>query len=159
MFWRSSCFLSISFCSEKFLLNSAYSSHEEWQPTCRFSQLKHGIYSTLLILRTRFHNVACYMFRLSAADIRKQTCFFGYPSVNRLEQNFPCIFVTFWPRTIAQRFFATPAYRLLFLKASFYFAFVSFQLYSSHGLKNRCPPISVTNCWLSCHALSHHFGA
>ena len=159
MFWRSSCFLSISFCSEKFLLNSAYSSHEEWQPTCRFSQLKHGIYSTLLILRTRFHNVACYMFRLSAVAIRKQPCFFGYPSVNRLEQNFPCIFVTFWPRTISQRFFATPAYRLLFLKASFYFAFVSFHFYSSHGLKKRCPPISATNFCDSCHALSHNFGA
>ena len=159
MFWRSSCFLFISFCSEKFLLNSAYSSHDEWQPTCRFSQLRHGIFSTLLILRTRFHNVACYMFRLSAADIRKQTCFFGYPSVNRLEQNFPCIFVTFWPRTISQRFFATPAYRMLFLKASFYFAFVSFQLYSSHGLKKRCPPISATNFWDSCHSLLHHFGA
>ena len=159
MFWRSSCFLFISFCSEKFLLDSAYSSHDEWQPTCRFSQLRHDIFSTLLILRTRFHNVACYMFRLSAADIRKQTCFFGYPSVNRLEQNFPCIFVTFWPRTISQRFFATPAYRLLFIMPSFYFAFVSFQLYSSRGLKNRCPPISATNFCDSCHSLLHHFGA
>ena len=159
MFWRSSCFLSIFFCSTKFLLNSAYSSHEEWQPTCRFSQLRHGIFSTLLILRTRFHNVACYMFRLSAADIRKQTCFFGYPSVNRLEQNFPCIFVTFWPRTISQRFFATPAYRLLFHKARFYFFLIPFQFYPSHGLKKRCPPISATNCWLSCHGLLHHFGA
>ena len=65
--------------------------------------------STLLILRTRFHNVTCYMSRLSAASIRKQACFFGYPPVNRLEQNFPCIFVTFCPRTIAKRFFATPA--------------------------------------------------
>ena len=115
--------------------------------------------STLLILRTRFHDIACHMSRRSVVSIHKQACFFGYPSVNRLEQNFPCIFVTFCPRTISHRFFATPAYRLLFFKASFNFAFVSFQLYSSHGLKKRCPPISVTNCWLSCHALSHHFGA
>ena len=159
MFWCSSCFLSISFCSEKFLLNSAYSSHDEWQPTCRFSQLKHGIFSTLLILRTRFHNVTCLISRLSAASIHKQNCFFGYPPVNRLEQNFPCIFVTFWPRTIAQRFFATPAYRLFFSEACLYFVLIPFHFYSSHGLKNRCPPISVTNCWLSCHSLSHHFGA
>ena len=25
--------------------------------------------------------------------------------------------------------------------------------------KNLCPPISATNCWLSCHSLSHHSGA
>ena len=159
MFWRSSCFLSISFCSEKFLLNSAYSSHDEWQPTCRFSQLRHDIFSTLLILRTRFHNVACLMSLRSVVAIHKQTCFFSYPPVNRLEQNFHCIFVTFWPRTIAQRFFATPAYRLLFIMPIFYFAFVSFHFYSSHGLKKRCPPISATKFCDSCHSLSHHFGA
>ena len=115
--------------------------------------------STLLILRTRFHNVACLMSLRSVIAIHKQTCFFSYPPVNRLEQDFPCIFVTFWPWTIAQRFFATPAYRLLFIMPIFYFAFVFFHFYSSHGLKKRCPPISATNFCDSCHALSHNFGA
>ena len=159
MFLRSSCFLFISFCSEKFLLNSAYSSHDEWQPTCRFSQLRHDIFSTLLILRTRFHDIACHMSRRSVVSIHKQTCFFSYPPVNRLEQNFRCIFVPFCPRTVTQCFFATPAYRLFFSEACLYFVLIPFQFYPSHGLKKRCPPISATKFCDSCHSLSHHFGA
>ena len=65
--------------------------------------------STLLILRTRFHNVACHMSRRSVVAIHEQACFFRYPPVNGLEQNLPCIFVPFCPRTIAQRFLALPA--------------------------------------------------
>lgn len=65
--------------------------------------------STLLILRTRFHNVACYMSRRSVVSIHEQACFFSYPPVNRLEQNLRCIFVPFWPRTVTQCFLALPA--------------------------------------------------
>ena len=159
MFWRSSCFLSISFCSEKFLLNSAYSSHEEWQPTCRFSQLRHGIFSTLLILRTRFHNVTCRMSLRSVVATHKNTCFFRHPPVDRLPFQLLCFLVARRPRAFPASVLARPAKRLLFHKARFYFFLIHFQLYYSHGLKKRCPPTSVTNCWLSCHSLSHHFGA
>ena len=65
--------------------------------------------SILLILRTRFHNVACHMSRRSVVSIHEQACFFSYPPVNRLEQNLHCIFVPFCPRTVAKRFLALPA--------------------------------------------------